>query len=229
MDGTIRNILLSAIIGDALGSGVDGFTKGHIHARYRDMDDYIDPEEALKGRLDMWRKPGLYSSISQFMLILSMACARRGACIDYFGRSVAGSPEVSGYGPGVFRHPDGIEQNFISRMKDEQEKSNVPTSPGVRIIPALLPLSFRNNSEMEHMTDVISYVRLFTHDLPTMASSLLFSSLLRTLVRGDNSSSDPVLKSLETSSAMAEAIESNSAGIFALAEIPVSSFRKSET
>src|SRR3990172_3851613 len=155
MDGTIRNILLSAIIGDALGSGVDGFTKGHIHARYRDMDDYIDPEEALKGRLNMWRKPGLYSSISQFMLILSMACARRGACIDYFGRSVAGSPEVSGYGPGVFRHPDGIEQNFISRMKDEQEKSNVPTSPGVRIIPALLP--DRKSTRLNSSHGYISY------------------------------------------------------------------------
>ena len=220
MNGMGKNVLLSAIIGDALGSGVEGFTKGHIHAHYRNMDDYIDPEPALKGRVEMWRKPGLYSSISQFMLILSMACARREPCIEYFSRCVAGSPEIAGYGPGIFRHPDGVEKKFISRMKDEREKSEAPANPSVRIIPALLPLSLRTNSEMEHMAEVITYVRLFTHDMPTMASALLFSSLLRTLMRGNSTTFDPMRISPEISSACADAIESNSAVIFALAVNP---------
>lgn len=220
MNSSTKNILLGIIIGDALGSGVDGFTRGHIHALYRDLDDYIDPQPALKGKLELWRKPGLYSSISQFMLILAMACARRGPCIEYFSRCVALSPDIPGYGPGVFRHPDGAEIKFINRMKDGGQKSEAPPHPSVRIIPALLPLSFRNNSETEQMADVIAYVRLFTHDMPTMASALLFSSLLRTLVRGDSTAFDPVPKSIETSSALADAVESNSAGVFALAVNP---------
>jgi ADP-ribosylglycohydrolase len=220
MTGVEKKILLSTLVGDALGSGVDGFTRGHIHAHYRDLVGYIDPGPALKGRLEHWRKPGLYSSISQFMLILSMACARRGPCIEFFSRCVADSPEITGYGPGIFRHPDGVEKNFISRMKDGREKPEAPATPSVRIIPALIPLSFRYNSLIEHISDVTAYVRLFTRDMPTLASALLFSTLLRALVRGDSTAFDPVGKSLETSTALADAVESNSASIFSMAANP---------
>lgn len=220
MDDIEKNSFLSVIIGDAIGSGVDGFSRGHIHALYRNLDDYIDPEPALKGRLELWRKPGLYSSISQFMLILSMACARRGPCVDYFSQCIAVSPEVPGYGPGIFRHPDGVEKKFIIRIKNERRSQEAPAHPSVRIIPALLPLSLRDNSEMEHMADVIAYTRLFTYDVPTVASALLFSSLLRALKRGHIQTFDPVLKSIEASSALADVVESNSASIFALGVNP---------
>jgi ADP-ribosylglycohydrolase len=220
MNNPIRNVLLSIITGDALGSGVDGFTKGHIHAHFSRINDYVDPEPALKGRIELWRKPGLYSSISQFMLILYMACARRGPCIGAFSRCIASAPLIPGYDPGIFRRPDSVENKFINRMKDALEKPGVPAYPCARIIPALAPLSFRNNSQMEHITDVITHVHLFTIDLPTLASSLLFSTLLRALMRDNNSSLDPVRKSLESASALADAIESNSADIFALAVNP---------
>jgi ADP-ribosylglycohydrolase len=220
MDDPIRNVLLAIIIGDALGSGVDGFTKGHIHAQFSHIDDYVDPEPALKGRIELWRKPGLYSSISQFMLILSMACARRGPCVDAFSRFIADAPLVPGHDAGIFRRPDGVEKKFINRMKDIREEPGVPAYPCARIIPALAPLSFRNNSPMEHITDVITCVRLFTIDPSTVSSSLMFSTLLRALIRDNSSSLDPVRKSLETASALADAIESYSADIFALAVNP---------
>ena len=95
-------IILSVIAGDALGSPLEGMSRGHIKSCFGPLSGYADPEPALKGKMDRWKKPGLYSSISQFMLMLGMSCSGKGPCIGAFTRSLAESRALAENGYDVF-------------------------------------------------------------------------------------------------------------------------------
>jgi ADP-ribosylglycohydrolase len=217
------------IIGDALGSAVDGMTRGHIHAHFRNSTGYIDPEPALKNKLELWRKPGLYSSITQLMLIMAMASPRRGPCADAFRRAVASSPEVAGYDYGIFRYPGAVERDFIVRMKDPARNPQTPEQPCARIIPAMTFLSFRNNSILDHILDIMAAVRLFTLDLSTLAAALIYSSFLRSMADGGAPGAEPIRASITAAAEITDAIESNSAAIFAGAVNPATLTRELRT
>jgi hypothetical protein len=214
MNDSARKIILAAIVGDALGSAVDGFSKGHIRAHFREIDDYIDPEPALKGKTDLWRKPGLYSSISQFMLICAMAGFRRGPCADEFSRLCAGASGNSGSDYGIFRNAGVAEKNFIDRIKPGAPLTGAPSYPCARIIASLAPLGFRNNSSAERMADVLSFIRLFTLDCSTIAHGMFFSSLLAALDARASTAGGLLRLALETAESLAAEIESRSAAIF---------------
>ncbi len=216
----IEKILTSLIIGDALGSAVDGMTRGHVNSHFRVIDDYIDPEPALKNKTEQWRKPGLYSSITQLMLIMALSCPRRGPCADGFRRSVASTPDVDGYEYGIFRYPGAVEKAFIARMKDPSRYPHTPEQPCARIIPALTFLSFRNNRLAEHILDITSMIRLFTLDYSTLAAALIYSSLLRTLSAAEIPAADTLRVAVDAAAHAAEAVESNSAAVFAEAANP---------
>ncbi len=211
----IRYVLTSMIAGDALGSAVDGMTRGHIRAHFRSITGYIDPEPALKNRLESWRKPGLYSSISQMMLMLAMSCPRRGACAESFRRAVASSPEVAGYDYGIFRYPGAVERAFILAMKDPRQNRQTTEQPCARVIPVMTFLSFRNNSGADQILDVTAAVRLFTLDCSTLACALIYSSLLMGLASGALSLDRTVQASAEAAAGVADAVDDNSSAIFA--------------
>lgn len=210
----IKKTLTSVLIGDALGSAVDGMTRGHIHSHFKTITGYIDPEPALKNKLELWRKPGLYSSMAQMMIIMAMACPRRGPCAEAFRSAIASSPEVAGCDFGIFRYPGAVERSFIQRMKDQARHPQTPEQPCARIIPIMTFLSFRNNSTLDHLIDTMTAVRLFTHDLSTIAAALIYTSLLRTAASGGKAQSGPIEASIDAAAAVADAIESNSAAIF---------------
>lgn len=211
----IKNILTGVIVGDALGSAVDGLARGHLRSHFRNIHDYIDPSPALKHKTESWRTPGLYSSISQFMLILGITCSRHGPCADAFRQAVASTPDISGYDYGLFRYPDMVEKMFIQRARNEESTLLLPVQPCTRIIPALTALSFRDNSQLEHISDVTAVVRLFTQDLSTLAAALIYSSLIRTLVEEGASGDEPMRIARDAAVILARFIESNSAAVFA--------------
>ncbi len=212
MDRSSRNIILAALVGDALGTPVDGLGKGHIRTHFRTIDDYIDPEPALKGKMDRWRKPGLYSSISQFMLICALAGLHRGPCRDEFLRHCAAAIGGSGYG--IFRNPDAAERNFIERVNAGTPLTGPALSPTARILPAMAVLGLRNKAPGELMADIIPVIRLFTLDPATMAMSLFLASLLPVLIERSASPAALLPVSAETAGALAGDVEANSAGLF---------------
>jgi len=222
----MRNVLIAVITGDALGSAVDGMTRAHIHAHFSSIAGYIDPEPALKNKMELWRKPGLYSSITQLMLIMAMAGPRRGTCAESFRRAVASSPEVAGYDYGIFRYPGAVERAFILAMKDPSRHQQTTQQPCARIIPVMTFLSFRNNSAADHLLDVMAAVRLFTHDLSTLASALIYSSLLRALSTGAIPR-DFTMKTVAGAAAgVAGAVDGNSSAVFAGGVNPASLIRE---
>ncbi len=208
------------IIGDALGSAVEGMSKGHIRSHFKTINDYIDPEQALNNKIDQWRKPGLYSSISQLALIMALSIPRRGSCADSFQRAVASSPGVAGSDYGIFRYAGAVERNFIARMLDPAAPRQASEQPCARIIPIISALSFRSSGSIDHILDVISAVRLFTIDLSTVAAALVYSTLLRILKAGGGPAADPITSSIEAAHRILDTIENDSAAVFARAVNP---------
>ncbi|MFC1670607.1 ADP-ribosylglycohydrolase family protein [Spirochaetota bacterium] len=169
-----KNILLNVIIGDALGNSFNGLGEAHIRATLKDINGYIDASPALKGKMFKWRKPGLYSSISQFMVILAAVLLKRKFNIDDFCNHILSSPKLDKCKFGIFRNPGNAEQNFIIG-KDNDAEAYIPCS---RLIPITTPLAFKSELLSEKILNTISFIKLFTKDHYTISGALLYVTLL---------------------------------------------------
>lgn len=214
MDGITRDIILATVIGDALGYTLEGMGKGHIRARFGTIDDYIDPAPALKGKLHRWRKPGLYSSISQLMLILGSYSSRRGPFLEPFIRSVREAPPLPGAPAGIFRGAGIAEQRFINADRENLVEHTPPDLPSARIIPSLAPLSFRDATDEQRIKDVLGYLRLYTMDYSTHAAGLVYAFLLRLPGHDGAPGGDLIEESMETASRLAGMVEADPAAVF---------------
>ncbi len=215
MDAGEKDIMLGIVIGDALGSAVEGFGKGHIHAHFKSIDNYIDPEPALKGNMAKWKKPGLYSSISQFAILLVL-CPSRRSFIAPFLRSVAESPGVRNHESGIFRHADSVEKRFIASQKGS--RSSVPPSslPSSRIIPSSAPVSFRTGSLTERISDAIRYATLFTRDMQTVAAAISFACLVGDLSECRGGQVDFMRHTIDINARILGSINDNPGAVFEL-------------
>ena len=105
--------------GDDRGSAcgpLEGFGPGHIRSIFGRITDYTDPSPALKGKPERWRKPGLYSSISQMIMLMLLSAGRgRGIDMRSFVRELENNPPVEGHPFGAFRHPGVVERGLIER------------------------------------------------------------------------------------------------------------------
>jgi hypothetical protein len=213
MDETLKNILLGIITGDALGSAFEGLGPGHIRARFKEITGYVDPAPALKGKMEHWKKPGFYSSISQFAF-MAAATLGKARWHESFCGHIASSPEVNGNQWGIFRYPDSVEKKFISGLKKPEPGMAIPAQPSVRVISSCASLSGGPGTVLEHALGVISYVRLFTSDLSTAACAVSVSSLLRHLTDNRPSSVDYIGTCRENNSLLMDEINSNPRAIF---------------
>ncbi len=186
MEKKIKGILLGVVIGDSLGTPLDGLSRGHIRAIFKTMDTYIDPLPALKGRLNRWRKPGLYSSISQMMILISMLCAteskrRESRFIEY----LKNSPEIGKSRYGIFRHPGILERRLIARIKysGDDTENLMFSSPCARLIPIIVPALFCiEESRQRLISRIVSFTKIFNQNYFSIAGALSFGVLLRRLI-----------------------------------------------
>ncbi len=214
MNAPLRDIILATVIGDALGYTLEGMGRGHIRARFGELNDYADPAAALKGKLHRWRMPGLYSSISQFMIILGIHALGRGAFLDHFTSSVREAPPLPGAPGGVFRGAGSLERRFINDARERPGGNAPPNDPGGRIIPALAPLAFRETAATRRMRDVLGYLRLFTTDHGTLAAGLVYVFLIRQAACDESPASDFIEAATETALRMASAVEQDPSAVF---------------
>ncbi|HOP62094.1 MAG TPA: hypothetical protein PK358_02495 [Spirochaetota bacterium] len=181
MKKKIKEIIYSAIIGDASGYTIGGMKKAHIKAVFKDAAGYLDPAPALKGNLGRWRKPGLYSSITQFMFITASSVDKRGFRSDIFLDSLKMAPELPGTEFSFFREPGHAEKNLIMSSRGEMEGQSPPFSKScARILPISLPLLLSDN-EHSFLDDVIRFVSFFTTDTLTTAYTLTFLNIIKEL------------------------------------------------
>ena len=141
MNRTIADILFSAIIGDAAGYTLNGMKKNHIKAVFKEITGFTDPAPALKDNMQRWKKPGLYSSITQNILITAACTDKRGINLNEYIKAVKNSPEVSGVEFGIFRDPGEAEKNFIFNIKNGESSGQHFNTPCSRLLPPVLSAS----------------------------------------------------------------------------------------
>lgn len=215
-DQKIKGMLWGTIIGDALGITLDGLTSAHIHSIFRKIEDYTDPAPALKGKPEHWRKPGLYSTHSQLMLLLSMfAQTKKNINWPDFVQLIAESLGIAGNEYGIFRHPSVMERHLINNAKtiNTSLKNTVFSYPCADNAVILIPLTLNPffNSNIERM---ISSSLIFNSDVHSCAGALLMNGLLKNILEGnlsfktaellDNAimTADLLLKKLQESTAI---------------------------
>ncbi|TAL33928.1 MAG: ADP-ribosylglycohydrolase family protein [Spirochaetes bacterium] len=214
----VRGTLLAAIIGDALGTPFEGLGKAHLHAVFRDLDGYTDPEPALKGHLDRWRKPGLYSSISQLMLLYAGALtARRRDPVSAFSGLVRAAPAVEGGMFGPFRHAGAAERGMLERLMSADTGHRMLDSlPCARPVAGIVPLGLFAGED-EPVPTLARAAALWSRERFTASGAIIGASILRRAVRDRGEAGGGLLKAavLETGMVIAD-LDENSPGLFSL-------------
>lgn len=181
MSRIVADILFSSIIGDAAGYSFNGMKKNHIKAVFKEISGYTDPAPGLKGNMQRWRKPGLYSSISQNILITAACVDRRGLNLSEYVNTVQNSPDVSGAEYGIFRDPGPAEKNFISRVRAGENEGHHFSLSCSRILPPVLSILLVKNED-EHLITAVKYISLYTKSSTTIACSAILLQLIKDLI-----------------------------------------------
>jgi len=217
-----KSILINLIIGDALATPLEGLSKAHIKATLKNITDYTDPSPAIKKRLELWKKPGLYSSITQLTLLFGISLTTKGDPINNFIRGLKESPENADNSLKIFRHSGRIEQNRIKFIKTSSENQDVPNYPCTRIIPIIAPVTLFSASE-ENFSLAIRLIQCFTNDLSTISGCLFFILLLQNFMTIRNPSYEKIMhEAVKAINALINWIDENSHKIFDLGLNPSS-------
>ncbi len=185
MNKTVADIVFSAIIGDAAGYTLNGMKKNHIKAVLKEINGYTDPAPALKDNMQRWKKPGLYSSISQEMLITAACIDKKSLNLDQYLKYIKDSPDVPGTDYGIFRDPGEAEKNFYFRVKNGDNSLHHYKLPCSRLLPHVIPLLLIKN-EKELLITTIRYISLYTTSSITITCSIFLLQLLKDLILNYN-------------------------------------------
>lgn len=171
MESKLYSILLNTIIGDALGSPFSGLGKKHIKSLFKEIKGYTDPLPALKGKTERWKKPGLYSSISQLTLFFFMNSRKSN---DGYSRLLKSLPESKDSDMRIFRYPDAVTENYLAGcFTGKIEPSYIPSA---HILPLCLHLC--TDEDAERTIRACRLAKSFTEDPYTAAGSAVFTEII---------------------------------------------------
>ncbi len=204
----LKAILKATIAGDAAGYPFEGMKQGHIKSHFKNSEIFPDIAPALKNKMEQWKKAGLYSSISQFLIILLHFRRQNHIDRENFIRYMSRLPEIPERPLSFFRAPGGVETNFIERMQNKGA-GKISDHSSSRIIPlALVPATIPGGKK-NIMEETLSLINLFTKDSTTMAASVLLTFILRALCeKGANSFAQTVSESIGTAISYMEELQS---------------------
>lgn len=216
MTDAISDIIFAAIVGDAAGYTLNGMKKNHIKAVFREIKGYTDPAPGLKHNMQRWRKPGLYSSISQNIIITAACVDKRSLNPDKFIQAFKNAPEIAETDYSIFREPGDTEKNFISLVRGDEIPQQRFDHPCARLLPASIPLLLIKDRE-DRSLNVIKYISLFTLNSLTQVCSLILLQLIDDLLNGSRG----ILHSAHLSAKkVKDDIESLQSNIFSLGYNP---------
>ncbi|MFH0975009.1 MAG: ADP-ribosylglycohydrolase family protein [Spirochaetota bacterium] len=177
----IKGMFWGAITGDAIGTPLDGLSKAHLHSVFKNIESYLDPTPALKNKPENWKKPCLYSAISQFMLLLSMFLFSfkrpdPREFTEYISRSLSeGDNEL-----GIFRHPAVMEKYFIKKIKSQAANSGdaLFSVPSANLAVLMTPFVLSPPQNETHIEQLLSFSLMLNRDVHSTAGTLIFNALL---------------------------------------------------
>lgn len=191
-------ILQSIIIADAFASPLDNLSAQHIKVTFGDVTEYVDPEPALKHKLYLWKKPGLYTSLSQYCILL---CAINSQNYTYNHQLVINFLHSLGDSSAYFRHTPQILHNLGNAY-------DAPTAELLVLIPSLLFCKREPTPQ-----NLLHFILAHNKNAATCAACTFFYLLLKEIIGRQLSTFHPEILN-DISSQMALLIQQHSASIF---------------
>ncbi len=170
-------ILHSIIVADALASPLDTLSAEHIRNVFGTIHDYTDPTPALKNKLHLWKKPALYTALSQYCIVLAAINAQQNT---YVHQHISNFISSLGDSSHVFRHPQGLLQHL-------QSSYDAPTAELLMLIPALFFLHKQNPNS------IIQFILSHNKNAATCAASLFVYIILEKIIMRQLSALDSTL------------------------------------
>lgn len=164
---SIAPILESIIIADAFASPLDNHSAEHIRAVFGNITAHTDPAPALKHKLHLWKKPGLYTAISQYLILLCAVNAHNNA---YNHQSVLHFLQTLGDSSCYLRHPYGLLQHINSVY-------DAPTAELCLFMPSLLCLQYPPTPEQ-----TIRFALMHNKHPASCLAALFYYQLLHQIV-----------------------------------------------
>lgn len=193
----IKGMLLGAIAGDAIGTPFNGLSKAHIHAVYKSINNYTDATPALKGKLQDWKKAGLYSSSSQLMILLLMFIIKNKRMdVNDFAGFVRKIPEAGENEYGIFRHPGSTERHILQAVKEENASSEEKnfSIASARSSVIIIPFSILSPEINDNLIiDILSISFMYNKDAHSAAGALIFVMIIIRIINKKNSDSAKLL------------------------------------
>lgn len=191
-------ILESIIIADAFASPLDNLSAQHIKATFGDVTEFVDPTPALKHKLNLWKKPGLYTSLSQYCILL---CAINSQNYTYNHQLVINFLHSLGDSSVYFRHTPQILHNLNNTF-------DAPTAELLVFIPSLLFCKRESTPQ-----NLLHFILAHNKNAATCVACTFFYLLLKEIIGRQLSILHPELVN-DVSSQMALLIQQHSASIF---------------
>lgn len=180
----LKNLLIAVAAGDAAGYPFEGMKKAHIKSVFRTKEPFPDPEPGLKNNMHKWKKPGLYSSITQLMILNGASLDRKSWNRRKFIQMIKNTPELPGLDCSYFRNPDAAVRNFIILQKNPPEHGELPFNiPSSAVMSSFIPIISSAPDDGSLISSAVSYSMLFTADPGTAASAVALTLLLKNLTR----------------------------------------------
>ena len=173
----IYSILLYTIAGDALGTPLDGLSKGHIASVLKEINGYADPLPALKGKTEKWKKPGLYSCVSQLIVLFSMVSLSGHFSVKKYMETVALSPEFSDTGLGIFRYPESAVKNFIQNCFTGMS-APVTVLPSQSLPLLVLHLGLFSETRSQAILNSCELAKHISSDVASIAGAALYAAFI---------------------------------------------------
>jgi hypothetical protein len=173
----------SLLIGDSLALPLEGLSRGHAGTFVREVKDYIDAAPALKTGHHEWRKPALYSSLSQLCLTAALCSAGERLQSKDVSRVLSGAGMLDGTDSGPLRHPDRTVLNALAPALTGRDM----LPPGTVSCP--LPLAAASiavqHSRFFPLDQILATLCLFCTEPHTVYASLLLGMLFRAMIHGE--------------------------------------------
>ena len=183
-----NNVLLYTTVGDALGTPLDGLSKGHISSVFKKIEGYIDPLLALKGKTEKWRKPGLYSATSQLSILFALNMYKGAFSVHKYIDLIANSPDLPNSISGIFRYPDNVVKDFIISCHNNGSASMQPSAT----LPLItFPLVLHEKSD--YIPFICTFANHMSRDIMTIAGCAIYADIMSNFIRTNNISSKDML------------------------------------
>jgi hypothetical protein len=190
MDERVESAFKNYVIGDTLGSLFEGMSRGHIQSHFKLMSDYPDSTPALKNKMDQWKKPGLYGSLSQMGIIYAGFNSQNVCDISGFSDFIRGKGKILEGDSGVYRHPTRALAQMLQKSFENSETQSVGESGSC--IPLLVFSLLAPSMTMSlSPVDVMLYARRCGAGLLSSVGCALALELLKAGAYTEDS--DPIL------------------------------------